>query len=177
MVGSLAPAFSLYTNDPEKRNRITRIQQDSLGFAKSLADAVESGYQWKSSRGLEIVKTAIVSIEYDANTKTLLQTVQRADALLGARGNSNLQASVAAGMQAAGENGGAGGILGVGMAAGVAGIGSLQQPVNPTPAAPAAAPAQADDPIAKLTQAKKLLDAGLITQADYDTLKAKVLGL
>lgn len=181
VVSSLAPAFSLYTNDPDKRNRISRIQQDSLGFAKSLADAVESGYQWKSERGLSIVKTAIVSIEYDANTKTLLQTVQRADALLGARGNSNLQASVAAGLQAAGENGGANGIFGVGMAAGVAGIGGLQQPVAPAPtpapaaATPAAAPA--DDPIAKLTQAKQLLDAGLITQADYDTLKAKVLGL
>ncbi|MGB3067765.1 MAG: SPFH domain-containing protein [Ottowia sp.] len=173
VVSSLAPAFSHYTNDPDKRNRITRIQQDSLGFAKSLSEAVESAYQWKSGRGLAIISTAIVSIEYDANTKALLQTVQRADALLGARGNSNLQASVAAGLQAAGENGGANGILGVGMAAGVAGIGGLQQPVAP---APAAAPA-ADDPVAKLTKAKQMLDAGLITQADYDTLKAKVLGL
>lgn len=177
VVSSLAPAFSLYTNDPDKRNRITRIQQDSLGFAKSLSDAVENAYQWKSGRGLAIIKTAIVSIEYDANTKALLQTVQRADALQGARGNSNLQASVAAGLQAAGENGGAGGILGVGMAAGVAGIGSLQQPVAPAPAPAAAPAAAADDPMAKLTKAKQMLDAGLITQADYDTLKAKVLGL
>ncbi len=35
VVGSLAPAFSMYTNDPMKQNRITRIQQDSIGFAKS----------------------------------------------------------------------------------------------------------------------------------------------
>lgn len=172
VVGSLAPAFSLYSNDPAKGNRITKLQQDSIGFAHSLSDAVEKGYQWKSDRGLAIVKTAIVSIEYDANTKELLKTVQRADALLGARGNSNLQASVAAGMQAAGEHGGPGGIFGMGMAGGVAGIGSLQQPV----AAPAAAPA-ADDPVAKLTKAKQMLDAGLITQADYDSLKAKALGL
>ena len=97
VVGSLAPAFSLYTNDPGKGNRITKLQQDSVGFAKSLSDAVENAYQWKSDRGLVIVKTAIVSIEYDANTRELLKTVQRADALSGARGNSNLQASVAAG--------------------------------------------------------------------------------
>lgn len=175
VVGSLAPAFSLYTNDPEKGNRITKIQQDSVGFAKSLSDAVESAYQWKSDRGLAIVKTAIISIEYDANTKELLKTVQRADALLGARGNSNLQASVAAGMQSAGENTGASGIFGMGMAAGVAGIGGLQQPVAPVAAAPAAAPV--DDPIARLTKAKQMLDAGLITQADYDAVKAKALGL
>ncbi len=170
VVGSLAPAFSLYTNDPAKGNRITKLQQDSLGFAKSLSDAVEQGYQWKSDRGLAIVKTAIVSIEYDANTRELLKTVQRADALSGSRGNSNLQASVAQGIQSAGENGGAAGLVGVGMASGMLGVGSMQQPV--APAAPAA-----DDPVAKLKKAKEMLDLGLITQDDYDALKAKALGL
>jgi membrane protease subunit (stomatin/prohibitin family) len=170
VVGSLAPAFSLYTNDPAKGNRITKLQQDSLGFAKSLSDAVEQGYQWKSDRGLAIVKTAIISIEYDANTRELLKTVQRADALSGARGNANLQASVAQGIQSAGENGGAAGLMGVGMASGMLGVGSMQQPV--APAAPAA-----DDPVAKLKKAKEMLDLGLITQDDYDTLKAKALGL
>ena len=170
VVGSLAPAFSLYTNDPAKGNRISRIQQDSLGFAQSLSDAVENGYQWKSGRGLAIVKTAIVSIEYDANTRELLKTVQRADALSGARGNSNLQASVAQGIQSAGENGGAAGLMGLGMASGMMGVGAMQQPT--APAAPAA-----DDPVAKLKKAKEMLDLGLITQDDYDALKAKALGL
>ncbi|HET9047766.1 MAG TPA: SPFH domain-containing protein [Chiayiivirga sp.] len=171
VVGSLAPAFSLYTNDPSKGNRITKIQQDSVGFAKSLSDAVENAYQWKSDRGLAIVKTAIVSIEYDANTRELLKTVQRADALMGSRGNSNLQASVAQGIQSAGETSGAAGLMGLGMAGGMmGGIAGIQQPV----AAPAPA---AEDPIAKLKKAKDMLDLGLITQADYDALKAKTLGL
>ena len=77
---------------------------------------MEKAYQWRSDRGLAIVKVAIVSIEYDANTRELLKTVQRADALSGARGNSNLQASVAQGIQSAGETGGAAGLVGVGMA-------------------------------------------------------------
>ena len=171
VVGSLAPAFSLYTNDPSKGNRITKLQQDSIGFAKSLSTAVENAYQWKSDRGLVIAKTAIVSIEYDANTKELLKTVQRADALTGSRGNSNLQASIAQGMQSAGENTGAAGLVGLGMASGMmGGVGSLQQPVAPV--APAA-----EDPIVKLKKAKEMLDLGLITQADYDAAKAKALGL
>ena len=179
VVGSLAPAFSLYTNDPAKGNRITKIQQDSVGFAQSLSAVVENAYQWRSDRGLVIAKTAIVSIEYDANTRELLKTVQRADALSGARGNSNLQASVAAGIQSAGQNAGVGGLMGMGIATGgLGGLAGLQQPVAPAPA-PAAAPAApaADDPIAKLTRAKQMLDAGLITQADYDAVKAKALGL
>ena len=170
VVSSLAPAFSLYTNDPTKGNRITKLQQDSIGFAQSLSQAVENAYQWRSDRGLAIVKTAIVSIEYDANTKELLKTVQRADALAGQRGNVNLQASVAKGIESAGENGGAAGLVGVGMATGMLGVGGLQQPV--TPPAPAA-----EDPVAKLKKAKEMLDLGLITQADYDALKTKTLGL
>ena len=174
VVSSLAPAFSLYTNDVDKANRISNLQRDSLGFAKSLSAAVENGYQWQSDRGLVIAKVAIVSIEYDANTRELLKTVQRADALAGSRGNSNLQASIAAGVQAAGEEGGSAGLVGIGMAGGMlGGLGGLQQPA--TPAAPAAPPA--DDPVAKLKKAKEMLDMGLITQADFDAVKAKVLGL
>jgi len=189
VVGSLAPAFSLYTNDPSKGNRITKIQQDSIGFAQSLSAAVEQNYQW-SGRGLQIVSTAIIAIEYDETTRELLRNVQRADALSGARGNSNLQASVAAGFEAAGENTGAPGLIGLGMAAGSTGLGGLQQPVPgigaqstpppaPAPAAPApAAPAAAEeDPVARLTKLKEMLDADLITQADYDAAKNKVLGL
>ena len=33
------------------------------------------------------------------------------------------------------------------------------------------------DPMTVLTEKKKLLDAGLITQEDYDKLKAQILGL
>ena len=107
------------------------MQQDSIGFAQSLSEAVESAYQWRSDRGLAIVKMAIVSIEYDANTRELLKTVQRADALAGARGNSNLQAQRRAGIQAAGENAGAAGLVGIGMATGgLGGVGGLQQPVG-----------------------------------------------
>ena len=186
VVGSLAPAFSMYTNDPSKGNRITKIQQDSIGFAQSLSAAVEQNYQWSTGRGLAIVSTAIVSIEYDETTKELLRNVQRADALSGGRGNSNLQASVAAGFEAAGENSGGAGLVGLGMAAGATGIGALQQPVAPAPA-PAPAPsnlpppppaaAAEEDPVEKLAKFKQMLDGGLITQADYDAAKNKLLGL
>jgi membrane protease subunit (stomatin/prohibitin family) len=190
VVGSLAPAFSLYTNDPSKGNRIAKIQQDSIGFAQSLSAAVEQNYQW-SGRGLAIVATAIVAIEYDEASRELLRNVQRADALSGARGNSNLQASVAAGFESAGENTGSAGLVGLGMAAGATGIGALQQPVpgvggqsTPPPAAPPAAPAPAaaaapaeEDPVERLTKMKSMLDAGLITQDDYDAAKNKILGL
>ena len=44
------------------------------------------------------------------------------------------------------------------------------------PAAPAAAaPASAEDGMAKLTQLKSLLDQGVLTQAEFDMQKQKIL--
>lgn len=169
VVSSLSAAFSNYTNDPSKGNRITKIQGDQIGFAKSLSQAVEEGYAWKTDRGLEIVKVAIQAIEYDEDTKKLLSDVKKADALSGARGNSFMQQSVARGFQAAGENSGAAGMafMGMGMNAVGGAMGGLQQPVQQPQ----------EDPMEKLKKYKEMLDAGLITQEDYDAQKKKILGV
>ncbi len=173
VVSSLSAAFSNYTNDTDKGNRITKIQGDQIGFAKSLSQAVEEGYQWKTDRGLEIVKVAIQAIEYDEDTKALLSDVKKADALSGARGNSFMQQSVARGMQAAGENGGGAGMAFMGMGMNAAGnvMGAVQQPTQPTNAQPQ------EDPYEKLSKFKKMLDEGLITQEEYDEQKKKLLGV
>lgn len=194
VVGTLSAAFSNYTNDPSKGNRISKIQGDQIGFAQAMAQAVEDAYQWKTTRGLEIVKTAILAIEYDEDTKELMKDVKKADALSGTRGNAFMQQAAARGMQAAGENGGGAGMafMGMGMQAAGGMMGGMQQqptpssyqpafeqpqqPVQPAPAQPAeAAPAQ--DPTTKLLEMKKLLDAGAISQEEYDKVKAQVLGL
>lgn len=193
VVGSLAAAFSHYTNDPNKGNRIARIQGDAIGFAQSLSAAVEDGYQWTSDRGLTIVKVALQAIEYDEDTRALLSDVKKADALGGSRGNSFMQQAAARGIQAAGESsGGAGGanlaFLGMGMGAAGGAVSGLQQQGTPPPpppaaeapaaaAATAAPPAPSDDPMTKLTQMKAMLDQGLISEADYEAAKNKILGL
>lgn len=180
VVGSLSAAFSNYTNDPDKGNRITKIQGDQIGFANSLSQAVEEGYRWKSDRGLEIVKVAITAIEYDEDTKRLLSDVKKADALSGARGNSFMQQSVARGFQAAGENNGAAGMAFMGM--GINGtantIGAFNQPAQPIQQPTAQqAPSTAEDPYEKLTKLKQLVDANVITQEEFDEAKKKLLGL
>ena len=198
VVGCLSAAFSNYTNDPSKGNRMSKIQGDQIGFAQSLSQAVEDAYQWKTDRGLEIVKTAILSIEYDEDTKELMKDVKKADALSGARGNSFMQQAAARGMQAAGENGGGTGMAFMGMGMNAAGgmMGAMQQQntastyqpafgAQPQVQQPVAQPVEqpvqsapvAEDPTEKLLNAKKLLDAGAISQEDYDKLKAQILGI
>ncbi len=200
VVGSLSAAFSNYTNDPSKGNRMSRIQGDQLGFAASLAKAVEDAYQWKSTRGLEIVKTAILAIEYDDDTKELMKDVKKADALSGARGNSFFQQAAARGVQAAGQNGGGTGMAFMGM--GMNAVGGMMQGMQqpnvggayqtfgqpqgaPQPQGaqqPQAAPqppqggASLSDATAKLIEMKKLLDAGIISQEEFDQVKKQLLG-
>ena len=170
--------FADMDNAASKGNRITKIQGDQIGFAQSLSQAVEDAYQWKSGRGLEIVRVAIAAIEYDEDTKALLSDVKKADALSGARGNSFMQQSVARGFQAAGENGGANGMAFMGMGVNAVGgvMGTMQQPAQ-QPAQPAQQPAQAEDPYEKLGKLKDLLDKGVISQEEFDAAKAKLLGL
>ena len=203
VVSSLAAAFSNYTNDPSKGNRISEIQGDQIGFASSMSQAVEDAYQWKTDRGIEIVKVAIQAIEYDEDTKTLLSDVKKADALSGARGNSFMQQSVARGMQSAGENGGGANMAFMGMGMNAAGgmMGTTQQndqtpqsqyiqqqpqqqqaqqqqaqqQQGTEPQTPTSEPKE-EDPYDKLLKLKKLLDAGVITQEEFDKEKSKVLG-
>ncbi len=184
VVGSLGAAFSNYTNDPNKGNRMSKIQGDQEEFAKSLSQAVEEYHHWKSERGLEIVQATIMSIEYDEDTKKLMSDVKAADALSGARGNAFMQQAIARGIQSAGESGGGANMAFMGMGMNAAGgmMGAMQQPNNPSTYQNSfnnqvQAASASEDPTEKLLNAKKLLDAGAITQEDYDKLKNQILGI
>ena len=194
VVGSLSAAFSNYTNDPSRGNRMSKIQGDQIGFAKSLTQAVEDAYQWKSDRGLTIVKTAILAIEYDDDTKALMSDVKKADALSGNRGNSFFQQAAARGMQNAGENGGGTGMAFMGMGMNAVGnvMGQTQQGQNPNSYQPnfngqgqggnnkeevGQVNQNQEDPTEKLIKMKKLLDAGVITQEEFDKVKHELLGI
>ena len=177
VVGTLGAAFSNYTNDAARENRIAKIQGDQLGFAKSMSQAVEDAYQWKSDRGLEIVKTAILGIEYDDASQKLMEDVQKADALSGARGNSFMQQAAARGIEAAGENGGGSGMafMGVGVNAAGGMMGAMSQPnTEPSQYQPFG---ESQSPTDKLLEMKKLLDAGAITEEEYNKIKKDLLGL
>lgn len=151
---------------------------------------------------MEIVKVAIQTVEYDEDTKALLSDVRKADALAGNRGASFMQQSVARGFQAAGENpnGGASGMAFMGMGMNAVGgmmnnqfgqqnmnmgqqnmqqnmnMGQQNMQQNMNMGQNAGQPAQ-EDPYEKLKKTKELLDAGIISQEEFDALKAKLLGL
>ena len=184
VVASLAASFSAYANSGIGSSRLAQLQSDAVGFAQSLSQTLELNYQWSASRGIQIVKAALLAVDYDEGTKELLTKVQRADALQGARAAANMQASFAQGIEAAGANpdGGAMGMAFMNMAMGGAAMGAMGVPAVAQHQAPAPQPEpaqqpQAEDPYQKLEKLKGLLDKGVITQEDFDAAKRKALGL
>jgi hypothetical protein len=53
---------------------------------------------------------------------------------------------------------------------------AMAPPAAPAPAAPAPAATGSTDVVAELTKLKGLLDAGVLTQDEFEVAKAKVLG-
>ena len=187
VVGTLGQALSLYSNGDGTPRRISQIQSDQVGFGKAMAQAVENEYSWKADRGLEIVKTAILAIEYDEESKELIKEAQANDveirkaAKMGQAYSNNMMGMMGAASgeamkgAATNENGAMMGFMGMGMAQqqGANMLGAVANMPNQQPAQ--AAPAE--DPYQKLAEMKKLLDSGVITQEDFDKAKANLLGL
>ena len=172
------------------------IQTNKNQLSNVLAEAVETEKQWTTLRGLSILNVSM-SINYDEKTQAVLDEIRQDDQeirkakRMGEAFNNNMAGMMAAASAeamksaASNENGAMMGFMGMNMAtqSGVNMMGAVnnmqpQQPVEmPQPATPAPAPAPAEDPYEKLASLKKLLDDGVITQADFDAAKAKLLGL
>ncbi len=188
----LTGAFKRFSLKSKENNMdtIDYIQSNLDQFAITMDEEIENTYQWSTNYGLKVISVNIQA-DYDGATLEILEEARKADqeirraARMGQAYSSNMAGMMAAAsgqaMQsaAANENGAMMGFMGMNMAqqngANLMGAVNNMQPVQPTQPAPSA-PTQ-EDPTAKLLEMKKLLDAGAITQEDYDKVKAQLLGL
>ena len=160
-IGSLNAALSRYSQGGKN---IKDIQGGTVEFAKDMNVAVENNYHWGTLYGLQIVTVEPRSLDWDEESEALVAEYNKkymsgkADAAVmgaigqemakdgGRVGAAYSQATIAQGFKAAGENGGAQGMFGIGMAMNQMGGGAgLLNPVGgpAAPAAPAEAPAPA----------------------------------
>ena len=181
--------FSLKSKE-NGMDTIDYIQSNLDQFAITMDEEIENTYQWSTNYGLKVISVNIQA-DYDGATLEILEEARKADqeirkaARMGAAYSNNMAGMMAAAsgqaMQAAAanENGAMMGFMGMNMAqqngANLMGAVNNMQPAQ-QPAPTQAAPAQ-EDPTTKLLEMKKLLDAGAITQEDYDKVKAQLLGL
>lgn len=199
-ISSLSGAFARFSREAKLDNSDTMeyIQANQDKFALSMKDEVEEAYHWNTDRGLQIQKVSVL-INYDEKTQNFLDEIRSDDKeirrarRMGQAYSDNMSGMMAAATSdamkaaAANEAGAMMGFMGFNMAqqAGANIMGAATQMQQAQPAQPTAEVKQetvqptnsAENPYEKLTEMKKLLDAGVITQADFDALKNKLLGL
>jgi len=185
----LTGAFKRFSLKSKESNMdtIDYIQSNLDQFALTMDEEVENTYQWSSNYGLKIISVNIQA-DYDGPTLEILEEARKADqeirkaARMGQAYSSNMAGMMASAsgqaMQsaAANENGAMMGFMGMNMAQ--QNGANMMNAVNNMPQPETAAtPASAEDPTEKLLKMKKLLDAGAISQEEYDKVKAQVLGI
>ncbi len=189
-VTSLKGAFSRMSSQAkvEGKDTMTFIQENQDKFATSMDEEIDATYNWSSTRGIKVISVTCQP-DYDEKTRQLMDEIQQDDreirkaARMGQAYGENMQGMMAAAtgqaMQAAASNEGGAmlGLMGMNMTNHM-GAGMMGAVNNMQAQQPVQSPAQpAEDPYEKLTKMKQLLDAGVITQADFDAAKNKLLGL
>ncbi len=168
------------------------IQVNKSKFSVVMDAELETEHKWSTERGIKVDNINML-INYDQATQELLAEVRTDDKeirkakRMGSAYSDNMAGMMAAASgeamknAASNENGAMMGFMGMNMAqqqgANMLGAVSNMQPQQPAPQQPAPAQQAAEDPTEKLLNAKKLLDAGAITQEDYDKLKSQILGI
>lgn len=192
----LTGAFKRFSLKSKENNMdtIDYIQSNLDQFAITMDEEIENTYQWSTNYGLKVISVNMQA-DYDGPTQEILDEARKADqeirkaTRMGQAYSSNMAGMMAAAsgqaMQAAAanENGAMMGFMGMNMAqqngANLMGAVNNMQPQQPVQQQPVQTPeaTSAQDPTTKLLEMKKLLDAGAITQEDYDKVKAQLLGL
>lgn len=157
-VGSLGAALSAFTKGGKS---IDDIQGGTVEFAKEVNKAVEENYQWGTKYGLEIVNVQPMGLDWDDNSAEMINKFNLGNLMQGGVGAGYMAAQAADGLKAAGQNGGAANMAGMGIGFGMMGnmmpnmnnMGAMQNPIaaqqmqQAAPQAPAApAPAAPEAP-------------------------------
>lgn len=188
-VATIPAAVTKASIDAREENIDTMdfIQTQKAKFSAVMDAELETEHNWSTERGIKVDNINML-INYDQATQELLAEVRTDDKeirkakRMGSAYSDNMAGMMAAASgeamknAASNENGAMMGFMGMNMAqqqgANMLGAVNNMQPQQPAPAQPAA-----EDPTEKLLNAKKLLDAGAITQEDYDKLKSQILGI
>jgi len=133
-VGSLSSALTRFCNGGKN---YVDIKSDQDGFAAALNGALEEKYQWGSKYGISVCDVMVASVKRDEESDALVKKFNTGVMMQGTVGQAYAQTQVAEGLNAAGNNGGGAGFMGVGMGANMAGGMGFGAPagVNPMAAA------------------------------------------
>ena len=136
-VGSLAAALSAFTKGGKS---IDEIQGGTVEFAKDVNAAVEANYRWGTKYGLAVVNVQPMGLDWGAASVDLINKFNTGNLMQGGVGAAYAQTQIAEGINAAGNNAGTNGMMGMGMGIGMmGGVAGMTNPVGVNLVAPAQA--------------------------------------
>ena len=166
--------------------RVSQLPSQTNEIAASIAAEDENAGTWPERFGLKLVAVAIENIEFSEQSRELVR--QFSEKKMGVRAyedvsqraaNVAAQQMIAQGVRDNGLGDGGGMLFGMNLAQSLSPMDASAAPrptATPAPSERDATPSL-DDQIEALKKLKDLLDAGILSQEEFDAKKREVLGL
>lgn len=176
-------AFLVAVNSLSATHRISELPSQAGAIAELIADDNSALGSWITRYGLDVVQVGIESIEFSPESRELVKQYSANKMNLSAFEGISQQASnvaaqqkVAQGVQDHGLGDGGGMLFGMNLAQAINPL--TAAPTAPIVAASAAAPSLSlDEQIEMVKKLKDLVDAGVLSQDEFDAKKKEVMGL
>lgn len=176
-------AFIVAVNSLSATHRISELPAHSGAIAALIADDESTLGAWIRRFGLDVVQVGIESIEFSPESRELVKRYSANKMSLSAFEGISQQASnvaaqqkIADGVQSHGLGDGAGLVFGMNLAQGLSAQAGAPVAQAPMTSAPSAAPSL-DEQIEAVKKLKELLDAGILSQDEFNAKKKQVMGL
>ncbi len=176
-------AFLVAVNSLSATHRISELPSQAGAIAELIADDNSALGSWITRYGLDVVQVGIESIEFSPESRELVKQYSANKMNLSAfegisqqTSNVAAQQKVAQGVQDHGLGDGGGMLFGMNLAQAINPL--TAAPTAPVVAASAAAPSLSlDEQIEMVKKLKDLVDAGVLSQDEFDAKKKEVMGL
>lgn len=170
-------AFIVAVNSLSSTYRISQLPQHAGAISNAISDDGAALGAWITRFGLDVVQVGIESIEFSPESRELVKqySANKMNVLAfegTSQGASNIaaQQKIAQGVQDHGLGDGGGLLFGMNLAQGM-------NPQTAAPAAPQQAAPSLDAQIETVKKLKELVDAGILTQDEFEVKKKEVMGL
>lgn len=164
-------SFIVALNSLSTSYRISQLPSQAAILAKQVSNDSQFAGTWKERFGFEIVKVAVANIEFSPESKELVKqfssnkmNLKAYDDVSQKASNIEAQQKIASGIEQHGLGDGAGMIFGMNMA----------QQLDEKVTKPSLS---LDEQIEALTKLKSLLDAGILSQEEFDRKKKEIMDL
>lgn len=173
IIGEFLQSFLVAVNSLSGKYRISQLPSQANDLANAIVNDTNNAGTWEDRFGFKLVKVGIQDIDFAEESKELVQQyssnkmkVKAYEDVSQKASNISAQQKIASGIEEHGlGDGGAGLIFGMNYAQGL------------TADAGTKATMSLDEQIETLKKLKELVDAGILTQEEFDAKKKEIMGL